>query len=191
MKIAPFYAIFVIHNEEPWSKANKCTQLETDLISVIETVLISGFQSPFSHLYKVIQQRHVGLCFFLTVRQIPPLSAINSSQMERSLQYKLYYNKSHLVIFIRLFFFLFKFSALDVLSSWRSIEKTQSAIQKLQSTVFWILHPKCQLLYPSTQVDCFQLEKYFYIGIPIADFKSMVHANTISSAYQKFPIFSL
>lgn len=107
MKIAPFYAIFVIHNEEPWSKANKCTQLETDLISVIETVLISGFQSPFSHLYKVIQQRHVGLCFFLTVRQIPPLSAINSSQMERSLQYKLYYNKSHLVIFIRLFFFFF------------------------------------------------------------------------------------
>lgn len=64
-------------------------------------------------------------------------------------------------------------------------------LHKLQSTVFWILHPKCQLLYPSTQVDCFQLEKYFYVGVWIADFKSMIHANSTLSTYQKLQIFSL
>lgn len=71
-------------------------------------------------------------------------------------------------------------------------------LHKRQSTIFWSLHLKCQefstafwILHPSTQVDCFQLEKYFYVGVSIADFKSMICANTILSTYQKLPIFSL
>lgn len=67
----------------------------------------------------------------------------------------------------------------------------QKFLHKLQSTIFWILNPKFWLHFPSIQVDCFQLEKYFSVGVSIADFKNMIHANTVLSTYQNLPVFSL
>lgn len=67
----------------------------------------------------------------------------------------------------------------------------QKLLHKVKSPIFWILNPKFLMLFSSIQVDCFQLEKYFSVGVSIADFKNIIHVKTILSTYQNLPVFSL
>lgn len=67
----------------------------------------------------------------------------------------------------------------------------QKLLHKVKSSIFWILNAEFWLLFPSIQVDGFQLEKYFSVGVSKADFKNMIHANAILSTYQNLPVFSL